>query len=1480
MSMKYQLKYLLSIALIGMVWHAHAQFPKEVQPYLGEVTKRFSDAGKKEGKEFVELRFAPVWTGGYLSEDIRQRVYTISDGMLKKRLSTYPDFENFYLALIGFQRSGKSMEELGAYLDGVDYALKKGRKKNIVLVLESGANLLERNAIYASASTVWRNRGGTLTFAFDTVPKVYFEDMDLVCEAKGDSAVIRGTKGTYLPISSQWYGTGGMVDWARAGLRPTATFAQWTSDYEIKLKSASFTVDSVEFNDPYFDVGLLGKLDDKVLANVTADKASYPRFESYDRRKKIKDIEPGVDFEGGFSMKGAALQGYGTNEEPATLVFHREGRPFIITRSLYYVIEPTRISSNDVSTVIYLDKDSVIHPSTSLKLIRDKKQLSLIKKDEGVSKGPFVNTYHNLDMYFEAMYWKLGDPVLEIGNLFGSSQTKASFESYNYFKDRRYQALMGMDHVHPLARLNDKFKESGEYFTAQEFAVSTRLQKQQVIPMLMDLANKGYIDYNVDTELIRVKPRLREHILANARKQDYDVLQFNSNMENGKNAIINLLNNDLAISGIARIVLSDSQDVKIYPDEGKVLVKKNRDFQFGGVVKAGKLQFYGKEYFFHYEPFVVDLLNVDSVSFYADSFEADEDGFRSLVRVKNVIENISGTLEIDEPSNKSGLWQKDYPAYPRFNNVQESFVYYDRKSIQQGVYDRDRFYFRTDPFSIDSLDNFTNKGINFPGTLVSAGIFADIVEPLKLQPDYSLGFVRGTGDAGMALYQKGSTFTDKITLNSDGLQGAGVLDFLTTTASSEQFVFCPDSTFGVADTLINVGASTPSKVPQVNAGDVFTKFEPDKDVFTASIRKKPMVMFDNEALLYGGTQLTPSGMTGAGLVDFRNATLSSDLFSFETRKVKADTSDFRLTEGDTSAIAFSTDNVNATIDLDERVGDFVSNGDETIVEFPVNKYICYMDRFKWFMDDGAIQLESDRQEAAASKDLQLSGPNFISVHPDQDSLSFMAPKARYDLKKHVITALDVEYIPVADALIYPDSATIRIRRNAKMDNLTNSAIVANFVTKYHNVYNADVVIKAKRHYEGSGDLDYVDETKRAQTLHLQEISVDSAFQTYGYGKIDETDAFQLSPHFDYFGKFELFSREKQLTFTGSVRILHECNELERNWMNFSASIDPNEIYIPVGDTLKNDIGREIGAGVRLTDEDPYSMYGTFLSEIKQKEDRPLVTSSGLLYFDKAKQQYQISNKEKLKQRNLPGNFISLDVKTCRFEGDGRIASGLDLGQVKLDNIGTLLHLPDEGKTSTNLVMKTDFFFHDNALERMASEILAYPDQKPMKIGETQYDKFLKEQLGLEKSDKLISELSIKGGLKKLPDEVRGSIVFGDISFEWDELEEAFVSKGAFSIATILKKPVYRELKGKVVLQRKRTGDEMTMFIMINENMYYYFSYARNTMSVYSSDEEFNNSLADLKEDRFVYDHKKGEAPYRFTLVSKAKVNRFRDEYDL
>lgn len=1456
-------------------------FSSDQALFLQEMTEFMVAADKKEGRPFMEQVFAPTWNGSYYNERQRVRVAEVANFMLKKRFEAFPGFRDYLECVAAFPTTGRGAAEFDAWLQGMEKLVQGSRKQSVQSFITTCAGLFREGNLVKSASTTWRARSKAFAFAFDSVPKITFAKTDLVCMAKGDSAVILNTGGTFLPTSETWLGTGGKVTWERAGLKPTATFAEWDHPYEVRMKSAAFEVDSVQFNDPYFERTLFGKLSDKLLANVEADNATYPRFESYDRRMHIRDIVEGIDFEGGFSMQGAKLQGYGTKEEPAFLTFYRDKRPFIVTKGTRYSIEPERITSDEVAVTVRLDKDSITHQSTSLRFLRDKKLLSLIKKDEGLGKAPFYNSYHRLDMYFEVITWKQGDPLVQLGNLTGTTQNKASFESYDYFREKRYMGMLGIDNVHPLVRLNDFSKQNSGMFYAQEFAVYSKMAKESVVPLLIDMANKGYLTYDPETEFVQVAPRLRQHILNSAGKQDYDALQFNSSVDDDVNATLNLLNNDLMMRGVATILMSDSQDVRIYPAERTITIKKNRDFTFAGSIKAGRLQYYGKEYYFHYDPFIIDLVNVDSVSFMATAFEADEQGRKGLVRVKNVLEQVSGTLEIDAPSNKSGRQQEKYPEYPKFNSARESYVYYDKKSIQRGAYGRDRFYYRSDPFQIDSLDNFTNEGLTFSGTLVSAGIFPDIKEPLRLQTDYALGFVRPTGDAGMPLYGRKAQFANTITLNNRGLQGDGDLKYLTTSLSSKQLVFTPDSTLGRADTLENIAATTPSKVPHITASAVFVRLEPGKDVLRTEELRKPLVMYDDQALLHGSTDLTPTGMTGAGLIDFRNATLKSKLFQFATLQLHADTSDFRLTEGDTASIAFKTDNVNATVKLDERVGEFVSNGSETKVEFPVNQYICYMDRFKWYMDQGDLELESDRTAAEGAEDLQLSGSNFISIRPDQDSLSFMAPKARYDLKKHLITANDVQYIQVADALITPDSMRVRIRKNAVMDPLERTVITANFVTKFHRIYDATANIKAKRSYTATGKIDYVDENNRKLPIELFSIGVDTAYQTRAVGRIKQEQDFQLSPAFDFFGDVNLTASIKELTFSGSTRIQHGCEGLARNWMRFTGPIDPLEVFIPVSDTLLDDQGARIGAGIHMTDEDPFSTYGTFLSRTRSKDDRDIITASGLLFYDKGRKEYVISNKDKIRQRDLPGALVSLAVEPCVVMGDGPIGFGVDLGRVKLDMVGAMRNETAEKKSFGNGVLIADFHFLENALERMAAEILAYPDQQALDISKTYYEKMMRQVLGLERSDKLISELSIKGEIKKLPDELVKPIVLGDVKLRWDGPEQSWVSDGPIGIATILKKPVYRNVKGKVHIERKRSGDIMTLFLQLDDQTYYFFQYTRNFLYAYSSDQQFNTMLGEVKDDkRKLTGGGKDMPDYQYILTNKKKVDDFRDRFGL
>ena len=110
----------------------------------------------------------------------------------------------------------------------------------------------------------------------------------------------------------------------------------------------------------------------------------------------------------------------------------------------------------------------------------------------------------------------------------------------------------------------------------------------------------------------------------------------------------------------------------------------------------------------------------------------------SIVRVQNIINELNGRIYIDQPFNKSGL--KNFPEYPMFISDEDSYVYFNRRDIQDSTLLPESFYFKLDPFTLDSILTYKTEGMEFGGTLVSAGIFPPIRQPLKVLPDYSLGF--------------------------------------------------------------------------------------------------------------------------------------------------------------------------------------------------------------------------------------------------------------------------------------------------------------------------------------------------------------------------------------------------------------------------------------------------------------------------------------------------------------------------------------------------------------------------------------------------------------------------------------------------------------------------------------------------------------------------------------------------------------------
>jgi hypothetical protein len=110
---------------------------------------------------------------------------------------------------------------------------------------------------------------------------------------------------------------------------------------------------------------------------------------------------------------------------------------------------------------ILFANDSIIHPGLSLIYDQDERRLDLISDDEGVSSSPYVNTYHNLEMKFQKLEWKIDDDKITFGTIAGNNNQPAFFESSKYYTSTRFDNLMGIDAKHPLLTIKEFNKNYG-----------------------------------------------------------------------------------------------------------------------------------------------------------------------------------------------------------------------------------------------------------------------------------------------------------------------------------------------------------------------------------------------------------------------------------------------------------------------------------------------------------------------------------------------------------------------------------------------------------------------------------------------------------------------------------------------------------------------------------------------------------------------------------------------------------------------------------------------------------------------------------------------------------------------------------------------------------------------------------------------------------------------------------------------------------
>ncbi|KWW29848.1 MAG: hypothetical protein AUK63_1244 [bacterium P3] len=1484
------LLFSMLIAPLAAQKNVDPQFEASVLPdrLLEHLNSATSKDDVRQSNARVVAEFRSLYQG--FDAAMQERVASVYSTLVKLRVKPHPDLVGFTTAL---SLAARSTDSFDGWLQAVE--MLQERKKKVKDVTDFAAfttGLINERTLYRSKGSTWQaQQGAAFRIVVDgkTIRIHFDKPMELYYSSGSDNGTIYGTTGYYDYLDSRWQGRGGRVDWGRTGL-PVAKCWALLESYEAVVKFPKFTADSVLFtNTDYFRQPIRGRLAESLSTRMSPDKYTYPKFQSYQRDFVMKDLMPGVDYSGSFMMNGANFV-TSDNSHPATLIFHRGGVPFIAVTSQRFSISAARLVTQNASVRIYIDGDSICNDGITLRYNVSERKVSLLNDSKRNYYSPYSDSYHALDIYSESIVWDMAADKLLFASLGGQSGDRsfATFESSSYYSYGKFRQIQGIDEVNPVVRIHNYMKKRGMQrdFFIDELAQSLHLDLIQTKSMIHTLSGAGLVSFNESRGLITVKDKLIDYVRAHnkSKKTDYDAITLQSSSTGG-NAVLSLSDNQLHIAGVEKFVVSDSQRVVIYPQHGDVTVRRNRDIAFSGDINVGRFMMHATDALFSYDSFRLELPHIDSLRFYVTQF--NDPAKERLVTTP--LYNLVGAIQIDDPSNRSGLREtKDYPV---FYSRENSFVYYDRGDICRGAYVRDKFYYTLHPFTLKNLGNFVTDSLVFNGVLTSAGIFPDISHPLTVQPDYSLGFVTETPQGGYDTYGGKGRYWQTIDLSHKGLRGRGKLEYLVSTTRSRDILFTPDSMLALTDTFF---VQPVSGYPDIYNGRAVQQWYPYQDSMRVAQRKggTPFRLYRDETTLHGAVALTPRGASASGRAVVRDGELQSAWFALGATEMDAAVSAFVLyaARGGERPVAFRADNMRSHVDYEGRRADFVANTPLERTLLPSMNYAAYVDKFSWAMDLQTLDLVNSHSESTQGLegltlrerlDREQPGARFLSTKaPDRgasaDSLSFYATRATYRYNDLQLSCRNVFVVRVADAAVAPDADTLHISAGGTIDMLHRAQILANTDSRQHLFYNADAIIFDAARYSAKGYIDYIDEEERRQPVRMNSIEPDSLGHTVADGFVPDSARFTLNRALGFAGKVRVLADSANYWFEGGVRLLHRCyDESHLGLLAYADFLDPHAIRVSVPRQPTDWQGRPITASI-LLDRGTLAAKSAFLTDDKP-QDNEMLKAWGSLTYDAASNSYRIASDEKLADfDNVVAPYLTLNTESCVVEGEGPIHMGLKSGVGKVSCYGVAKVDPAvESENVLRATLELDFPIDPTLVDALAQQISDDLRLSPATADNDVLRHALIYYLGDEAGEEHYATYAATGAYGQMPAALDHTLFFEQIPWRYSA-KLGYHYDGVVPLSSVGRHELHLAVRVKAQVYKRGSATHLTLYLQLAPDHWYYFDYEAGSqqLSILSSVGEWVDMIKSIPADkRQVESRRDGTFRYR-VVTSSSEVPDF------
>lgn len=1453
------------VCAVLLIWTLNAKaqitsFSTDPAVFINEFESFIATAGDRKLNDDVKL-FKENWNLGKFSPNQQKSIIKISNDMLLERMNVQPYFGLMITSLASMIEK-KLPEKVLTQWQQITGALLGESNSEYLDFLLMTSRLFQDNVLFEDLNKKWVADNNDFDILYEKGKIIVkFKALKLMCQGPRDKVEIFNTSGFYVPSQKNWYGYNGLCNFDRV-MKEEKVEVEF-GKYKIDLNESNFTVDSARLSfSKYFKDKILGKFDESMsyaTDSVTIINSTFPKFSSYANTLEIKGIVgPTATFKGGFSIIGKEINTQTANGEETEINILYKGKVKSSLKASSFKISDGVAVSPSAKFTMYLDSGGTIyHPNAKVNFLFRENKLVVNRGEQGLQRVPFIDDYHKMDLDVQQVRWKVDEPFVDFDNV--NNDQEAKIASADFFREIIYSRIQGPLQYNPLeavmAFYGKELKKNKQMkFAVKDYANFMKTQPEYLITSFIDLHDGGFVNYYQSEDSVLIKPKLFNYVIAHEGHRDYDVIRLSSMISARSNATLNLLSNEMTVEGVLKFYFSDSQNVVVVPTDQKITLKKNRTIGFGGLIRAGRFDFYGQKFEFNYSNFQVGYTNIDSMRLYYP----DTTGL-SVVPIKSVLKNVYGTLYIDKPNNKSGVI--NYPEYPIFKSDKGADITYDKPHIYGGAYKSDKFKFEADPFTIDSLDNFTLEGLQFEGTFYSDGIFPDFRHHVSIQKDYSLGFVKPTPAGGYPMYRGKGTGEMVMSLSEEGFFGLdGSIGYNGSTTNFNKMLLLPDKAIGTAKSY-NIPHG--SLYPKTYAADAKIEWHPYQDEFLVSQGVLPIKVFQMGYDFYGNLKQTPTKLTGNGTLAWDKALFASEEMLLGPNKASADKASLKIYSADSTKIAFESNDIKGKMDFDTQLGTFTTNQKDAMTNFPFNMYTTNLNDYKWDMKAKTI-------EARVGANLAGVTPFFLSTNPTQDSLQFEAKRAIYNLNDYTLRIEQIPHIDIADSRMFLKDGIVNVRENANMDPVDSARIVANRIDKFHEIYNTRAKIYGRYKMRASGNYQYVDGMAKRQEFFLDSIIVNGDRKVEGVGRIQEPQGFTLDTKIGYKGFAQVLSTEKNILFTGYVKPLHTFkNVIPSAWIRYSDRLDPKNVVINMMDPRdKDDKKQYIGLFIA---NDSSHVYPLMYSWKRRYSDPDVTNDTGVLFYDHKTESFMAGSADKLIHNSLKGSYIQFNEADHTIHAEGPLDFGMEAAHIKFKNAGTADLKNGDTSFTFNMAMMLDFPLHKEVVQKIKENIAAAGPGE-LNANTDFFKRALGEMIEDEKNAKAIIKNIEKTGQLVGKDEADYKIVLNDATFRWDSKRRGMFCVDRVELINFAGTPVNKEINATILLEQKRSGENMYIYLEFGNNDWIYINLQKTVSYMLSSDPKVNEIILGTAE-------KIGLDDFYVRMATQRQVDKFLAKFE-